>query len=166
MTAADSRDSDLLAPSDTFTARHIGPSDGDVAEMLARIGCASLAERQNRELQGLLAFRRRQPVRLVPARIVDRNFATLPTTAVLDVGRADGVEVNLPVVTDRGLIGKTVAAGRRLTRVMLYSHPDFSASALLVGGDHLEYGIAAPAAVACSSSTSRCGPNRPPATGS
>lgn len=105
---------------------------------------ASLAERQNRELQGLLAFRPRQPVRLVPARIVDRNFATLPTTAVLDVGRADGVEANLPVVTDRGLIGKTVTAGRHLTRVMLYSHPDFSASALLVGGDHLEYGIARP----------------------
>jgi rod shape-determining protein MreC len=105
---------------------------------------ASLAERQNRELQGLLGFHRRQPVRLVPARIVDRNFATLPTTAVLDVGRADGVEVNLPVVTDRGLIGKTIAPGRHLTRIMLYSHPDFSASALLVGGDHLEYGIARP----------------------
>ena len=105
---------------------------------------ASLAERQNRELQGLLAFRPRQPVRLVPARVVDRNFATLPTTAVLDVGRAAGVEVNLPVVTDRGLVGKTVAVGRGLTRVMLYSHPDFSASALLVGGDHLEYGISRP----------------------
>ncbi|HKY59887.1 MAG TPA: hypothetical protein VJP59_02650, partial [Gemmatimonadota bacterium] len=65
---------------------------------------ASLAERRSRELEGLLAFRRRQPVRLVPAHIVDRNFATLPTTAVLDVGRAEGVDVNLPVVTDRGLI--------------------------------------------------------------
>jgi rod shape-determining protein MreC len=108
------------------------------------VSAGSLAERQNRELQGLLAFRRHQPVRLVPARVVDRNFATLPTTAVLDVGRVDGVDVNLPVVTDRGLIGKTVAVGRGLTRVMLYSHPDFSASALLVGGNHLEYGIARP----------------------
>lgn len=105
---------------------------------------ASLAERQNRELQALLGFRRRQPVELVAARIVDRNFATLPTTALLDAGRADGVGVNLPVVTDRGLIGKTVAVSRELTRVMLYSHPDFSASALLVGGDHLEYGIVRP----------------------
>jgi rod shape-determining protein MreC len=105
---------------------------------------ASLAESRNQELEGMLAFRGRQPVRLVPARIVDRNFATLPTTAMLDVGRADGVDVNLPVVTDGGLIGKTVAAGRGLTRVMLYSHPDFSASALLVGGDHLEYGIVRP----------------------
>jgi rod shape-determining protein MreC len=116
----------------------------ELQEVRLEISAATLAERQNRELEGLLAFRRRQPVRLVPARIVDRNFSTLPTTAVLDVGRAQSVDVNLPVVTDRGLIGKTVAAGRGLTRVMLYSHPDFSASALLVGGDHLEYGIVRP----------------------
>lgn len=107
---------------------------------------AALAEHQNLELQGLLGFGSRQPVRLVPARLVDRNFATLPTTAVLDVGRDEGVDVNLPVVNDHGLIGKTVAVGRGLTRVMLYSHPDFSASALLVGGDHLEYGIVRPGA--------------------
>ncbi|MGH7564765.1 MAG: rod shape-determining protein MreC [Gemmatimonadota bacterium] len=105
---------------------------------------AALAERQNVELGRLLAFRERQPVRLVPARIVDRNFGALPTTAVLDVGKEDGVTSNLPVVTDRGLVGKTVATGSGLTRVMLYSHPDFSASALLVGGDHLEYGIVRP----------------------
>ncbi len=106
---------------------------------------AAVAELQNLELQRLLAFRGRQPVRLVPGRIVDRNFGALPTTAVLDVGRKDGITENLPVVTDRGLVGKTVAAGSGLTRVMLYSHPDFSASALLVGGDHLEYGIVRPA---------------------
>ncbi|MGH7549618.1 MAG: rod shape-determining protein MreC [Gemmatimonadota bacterium] len=109
------------------------------------IASAALAQRQNTELRRLLAFSERQPVRLVPARIVDRNFGALPTTAVLDVGRKDGVTPNLPVVTDRGLAGKTVATGSGLTRVMLFSHPDFSASALLVGGDHLEYGIVRPA---------------------
>lgn len=107
---------------------------------------AAIVMLQNLELERLLAFRARQPVRLVPGRIVDRNFGALPTTAILDVGREDGISEDLPVVTDRGLVGKTVAAGSGLTRVMLYSHPDFSASALLVGGDHLEYGIVRPAA--------------------
>lgn len=107
---------------------------------------AAVAERQNLELQRLLGFRQRQPVRLVPARIVDRNFGALPTTVVVDVGTEDGVAPNLPVVTDRGLVGKTIATGRALSRVMLYSHPDFSASALLVGGDHLEFGIVRPGA--------------------
>lgn len=107
---------------------------------------ASVARLQNLELERLLGFRGRQPVRLVPGRIVDRNFGALPTTAVLDVGRERGIRPNLPVVTDRGLVGKTVAVGSGVTRVMLYSHPEFSASALLVGGDHLEYGIVRPAA--------------------
>jgi rod shape-determining protein MreC len=44
-------------------------------------------------------------------------------------------------VTLEGLIGKTVDVGRSASEVMLYSHPEFSASAMLVGGDHLEYGV-------------------------
>ena len=107
---------------------------------------AAVARRQNLELRRLLAFRDRQPVRLIPAQVVDRNLGALPTSVVLDIGRERGVTANLPVVTDRGLVGKTIAAGHGLTRVMLYSHPDFSASALLVGGDHLEYGIVRPSA--------------------
>jgi glycine dehydrogenase len=36
--------SDALAPSDQFVHRHIGPSEAEIAEMLASIGCASLDE--------------------------------------------------------------------------------------------------------------------------
>jgi glycine dehydrogenase len=36
--------SDALAPSDQFVHRHIGPNEAEIAEMLARIGCASLDE--------------------------------------------------------------------------------------------------------------------------
>lgn len=100
---------------------------------------------QNRELRRMLDFRADQPVRLVPGRVVDRDFGTLPTTFVVDAGADDGVEENMPVVTAEGLVGKTVDVGRGTSQVLLYTHPDFSASALLVGGDHLEYGIVRPA---------------------
>jgi rod shape-determining protein MreC len=100
---------------------------------------------ENRELRRLLAFDDEQPVRLLPARVIDRNFETLPTTFLLNVGREDLVGENLPVITVDGLVGKTVAVGPGTSQVLLYSHPDFSASALLVGGDHLEYGIVRPA---------------------
>ena len=33
---------DLLEPSDTFARRHLGPSDAEVEQMLARVGCDSL----------------------------------------------------------------------------------------------------------------------------
>lgn len=99
---------------------------------------------QNRELRRLLGFRASQPVQLVPARVIDRDFGTLPTTFVIDAGSENGIEANLPVVTSEGLVGKTVQVGPGSTRVMLYNHPEFSASALLVGGENLEFGIVRP----------------------
>ncbi|MGH7565564.1 MAG: rod shape-determining protein MreC, partial [Gemmatimonadota bacterium] len=96
---------------------------------------------QNRNLSRMLEFREDQPVDLVPTRVIDRDFGTLPTTFVIDVGWDDRVEVDQPVVTLEGLIGKTVDVGRSASEVMLFSHPEFSASAMLVGGDHLEYGV-------------------------
>lgn len=96
---------------------------------------------QNRDLSRMLEFREDQPVDLVPTRVIDRDFGTLPTTFVIDVGSEDGVQVDQPVVTLDGLVGKTVDVGRSASEVMLYSHPEFSASAMLVGGDHLEYGV-------------------------
>ncbi|HUP01266.1 MAG TPA: rod shape-determining protein MreC [Gemmatimonadota bacterium] len=113
----------------------------------ARLSLASTraARLQNQELQRLLGFREDQPVQLVPARVIDRNFSTLPTILLLDAGREDGIEPELPVVTMEGLVGKTVGVGPGTSQVLLYSDPAFSASALLVGGDHLEYGIVRPA---------------------
>jgi rod shape-determining protein MreC len=96
---------------------------------------------QNRDLSRMLEFREDQPVDLIPTRVIDRDFGTLPTTFVIDVGAADGVAIDQPVVTLDGLVGKIVDVGSSASEVMLFSHPEFSASAMLVGGDHLEYGV-------------------------
>lgn len=96
---------------------------------------------QNRDLSRMLEFREDQPVDLIPTRVIDRDFSTLPTTFVIDVGTVDGVEADLPVVTVDGLVGKVVDVGSSASEVMLFAHPEFSASAMLVGGDHLEYGV-------------------------
>lgn len=115
----------------------LGQSRLELAEMVT-------VRAQNRELRRLLDFGASQPVKLLPARVIDRDFGTLPTTFVIDTGSDQGVETNLPVVTADGLVGKTVDVGPGSSQVMLYTHPEFSASALLVGGDHLEYGIVRP----------------------
>lgn len=96
---------------------------------------------ENRELEALLEFKGKQAVRLQPTRVIGRNFGALPTIFLIDVGREDGITENLPVVTANGLVGKTFDVGPATSQVMLYTHPDFSASALLVGGEHLEYGV-------------------------
>ncbi len=101
---------------------------------------------QNRELRDLLDFADHSPVQLTAARVISRDFATAPSVMIVDAGGTDNVTANLPVVTDEGLVGKVVSVGPGTSEVMLYTHPDFSASALLLGGDHLEYGIVRPSA--------------------
>jgi rod shape-determining protein MreC len=105
------------------------------------IGATEGLRLQNRDLSRMLEFREDQPVDLIPTRVIDRDFGTLPTTFVIDVGAEDGVRPDQPVVTLDGLLGKTVDVGGSASEVMLFSHPEFSASAMLVGGDHLEYGV-------------------------
>lgn len=113
----------------------------DLQAARLELGATQGLRMQNRDLSRMLEFREDQPVDLIPTRVIDRDFGTLPTTFVIDVGQEDGVEVDQPVVTLEGLVGKTVDVGRSASEVMLFSHPEFSASAMLVGGDHLEYGV-------------------------
>jgi rod shape-determining protein MreC len=107
---------------------------------------SDIVRAQNQELRDLLGFADHLRVHLTAARVISRDFATAPSVMIVDAGGADNVTENLPVVTDEGLVGKVVSVGPGTSEVMLYTHPDFSASALLLGGDHLEYGIVRPSA--------------------
>ncbi len=58
--------SDPLAPSDTFIHRHVGPREGDIAEMLRTLGCASLDELVDSTIPE--DIRLREPLGLGPPR--------------------------------------------------------------------------------------------------
>jgi glycine dehydrogenase len=47
-----------ISPTDSFVARHVGPSDGEIAEMLAVIGYASLDELVDATIPEAIRFRR------------------------------------------------------------------------------------------------------------
>src|SRR5688572_5101641 len=98
----------------------------------ARLELSAMAayRAENEVLHRMLGFPPDQPVRLLPARVLDRDFETLPTTFLIDAGRRDGVVENLPVVTTEGLVGKTIEVEPASSLVMLFTHPEFSASAL------------------------------------
>jgi glycine dehydrogenase len=54
-------DVDALAPSDTFPQRHLGPSDGEIEQMLARVACDSLESLADETIPESI---RRAPLRL------------------------------------------------------------------------------------------------------
>ncbi len=86
-------------------------------------------ERQNEELRDLLGMRDRSGIEDV---LVARTVALAPSnyewTITIDVGTADGVERNMPVINGDGLVGRVVQVTERASRVLLAIDPNFAAS--------------------------------------
>ncbi len=61
---------------------------------------------------------------LLQAQVIYRDHARLFETAVIDRGSSDGVEVNMPVVDSRGLIGRVVSTRAVVSRIVLITSPD------------------------------------------
>jgi rod shape-determining protein MreC len=75
-------------------------------------------------LRELLNFRQANPsFEIQGAHVVGREIAQDPSNLqryiVLDVGREEGLEHNMPVVTARGLVGRISAVGNGWSRVLL-----------------------------------------------
>lgn len=98
---------------------------------------------ENLRLRDALSFRERVPARLVAAEILSSSGGRWPRTLLIDRGTRDGVTANLPVVTPDGLVGKTIEADRDAAVVLTVRHPEFRASALALGRETAESGIAA-----------------------
>jgi rod shape-determining protein MreC len=63
---------------------------------------------------------------LLPAQVIYRDHAGIFATAIIDRGSADGVEVGMPVVDSKGLVGRVAAARAAISRIVLVSSPDCS----------------------------------------
>ncbi len=66
----------------------------------------------------------------VVGRVIGREPDNLQRYITLDVGREAGIERNMPVVTERGLVGRIDAVGDRWSRVLLIIDPSSAVNAL------------------------------------
>ncbi len=73
------RNESILARSDDFVPRHLGPRDRDITEMLETLGLASLEQLADRAVPP--AIRRREPLRLPAARGEEEAMADLAALA-------------------------------------------------------------------------------------
>ncbi len=86
-------------------------------------------------LRDLLDFAQANPsYGIRGARVVGRTIAQEPSNLLsyitVDVGRAAGIERNMPVVTDRGLVGRISEVGETWSRVLLIIDPQSTVNAL------------------------------------
>lgn len=93
-------------------------------------GQDSLAEL--RELRGLLELEWVGDLPTVAARVVSAPVSNYAETVELNRGTADGVEVDMPVVTGAGLVGRVVQASAQRSIVRLITDPASSVGVRLV----------------------------------
>ena len=78
-------------------------------------------EREVNRLRHALNYRERSFFKLVPAVVVARDSSTWWRTITINRGKEDGIEGDMPVVTDEGLVGKTTTVSANISLVILVS---------------------------------------------
>jgi cell shape-determining protein MreC len=94
---------------------------------------AALAD-ENRELRDLLGLAERAGPRFLPATVLRPGTTGSESMFLVNVGAQDGVREGAPIVTTRGLVGRIIQVRERSAVGIDWTHPDFRASAMLVGG--------------------------------
>jgi rod shape-determining protein MreC len=93
-------------------------------------------ERENASLRQLLNYTRNNPqfsyeASTIIARSLGRDPSNLLYFVYVDVGARDGVAENMPVITDRGLVGRVTAVGPNSAQVLLLVDPASSVNAIV-----------------------------------
>ena len=90
-------------------------------------------EHEVNRLRHALNYRQRSEFKLVPAQIITRDSATWWRTVTINRGREDGVESEMPVLTDEGLVGKTTTVSPKISVVLLVSDENCRVAATVEG---------------------------------
>ncbi|NBR45774.1 MAG: rod shape-determining protein MreC [Verrucomicrobia bacterium] len=90
---------------------------------------------ENDRFREMLAFRDQQSYRLLACRVVERDPSNWWNSVLVDRGWKDDPNLapDQPVLTPRGVVGKTGTVGRSTTRVMLISDENCKVSVLAEG---------------------------------
>jgi rod shape-determining protein MreC len=78
-------------------------------------------EKENARLKEMLAFKQESPFKLLASRVISRDPSSWWNTVLVNRGWADdkSLDKDLPVVSPRGLVGKTGTVSRYATEVIL-----------------------------------------------
>lgn len=98
-------------------------------------------QQDNDHLREVLGYRERSSFRLVPAAVLGHDASEWWNTVKINKGSKDGIGPDMPVITDRGLVGKTTAVSANLSEVMLVSDENCKVAAKVEGTK--EQGISA-----------------------
>ena len=83
-------------------------------------------QEENARLRRLLSFRESSGFSTIGARVIGRVPSFLAGMMYIDRGSADGLSVDMPVLSGAGVVGRTVAVTSRQSQVQLITNADAS----------------------------------------
>jgi rod shape-determining protein MreC len=101
-------------------------------ELSSEVARSREARIQNTHLRRMLGLRDSLGYSLRAARVISKDITRQNNLLTLDVGAADSVAVDMPVVNEQGIIGKVVLVSEHYARVMPYLNTDFRVPAKVV----------------------------------
>lgn len=90
-------------------------------------------EQENERLRRALGFKENAPFEVVTARVIRRQPSTWWQTVIIDRGEESGIGVQLPVVSNEGLVGKIDQPLDRMSTVILLTDDKCQVSARVDG---------------------------------
>ncbi|MBN2373338.1 rod shape-determining protein MreC [bacterium] len=88
-------------------------------------------EKENERLKELLEFREKLPTAIISAQIIGKDATSWFRSTILDKGTKDGVCVNQPVVTNKGIVGKVVRTTSSASMVELITDKNSRVAAMI-----------------------------------
>jgi rod shape-determining protein MreC len=102
-----------------------------VEQMEIELREARAAESENERLKGLLDLKENKKYGTVVARVIARDPSLWFETVIINRGRTSGIELNMPVVTPSGIVGRVVATSPWTAQVMLVTDEKAAAGAIV-----------------------------------
>ena len=103
-----------------------------IAEMQTELHDARAARGENDRVKGLLDLKEEKRYEIIPARVIGHDPSAWFKAVILNRGQRAGVELDMPLVTRGGIVGRVVAVGPWTAQVMLFTD-DRSAAGAVVG---------------------------------
>jgi len=103
----------------------------ETASLAADVSRLREASAENAQLRSLLQFEDSTNVRRVVGRVVSKEITEQTNLLTIDVGSRDSIEVGMPVIDERGIVGKVVLVSRRYAVVMPHQNTQFRVPAVI-----------------------------------
>jgi len=89
------------------------------------------AKLENKRLRKLLNYKEKSELKLIAGKVVGKGTIEVLNSITINLGKKDGVELNDPVISINGLVGKILSVGDEYSLCQLLSDRDFRVSALI-----------------------------------